>query len=225
MNIADRKLLFWDFDGVIKDSVEAKTHAFVQLFLPFGAALAERVREHHENNGGMSRFEKIPLYLRWAGQEPTEDMVRHYCGRFGAVVKQQVIDSQWVPGAPEYIRANPHGQKFVLVSSTPQDEMREILAAIGLDECFCDVFGAPTGKLAAIRSTLERYQVAPEHCLVIGDALADWDAARESGVDFLLRQHATNSGPFSEYRGAAISDFSELLICSTDAREPGGAAP
>jgi|TARA_Y100000310_G_C20511448_1_gene729077 beta-phosphoglucomutase-like phosphatase (HAD superfamily) len=30
------KVIFWDFDGVIKDSVNVKTRAFEKLFLPFG---------------------------------------------------------------------------------------------------------------------------------------------------------------------------------------------
>ena len=64
------KILFWDFDGVIKDSVEVKTQAFFQLFEPFGELVAEKVRKHHEAHGGMSRFDKFPIYLQWAGLEP-----------------------------------------------------------------------------------------------------------------------------------------------------------
>ena len=45
------KLYFWDFDGVIKDSVDVKTQAYFQLFEPFGLDVAERVRQHHEAMG------------------------------------------------------------------------------------------------------------------------------------------------------------------------------
>ena len=58
-------IVFWDFDGVIKDSVEVKAAAFERLFLPYGAEIARRVRQHHEAHGGMSRFDKVPLYLAW----------------------------------------------------------------------------------------------------------------------------------------------------------------
>ena len=56
-------IIFWDFDGVIKDSVQIKSKAFGNLFAQFGNIISKRVIEHHESNGGMSRFEKIPIYL------------------------------------------------------------------------------------------------------------------------------------------------------------------
>ena len=44
------KTIFWDFDGVIKDSVDVKSDAFKQLFLPFGKDMANRIKEHHLAN-------------------------------------------------------------------------------------------------------------------------------------------------------------------------------
>ena len=41
------ELVFWDFDGVIKESVSVKTDAFVDLFRPFGSDVCEQVRKHH----------------------------------------------------------------------------------------------------------------------------------------------------------------------------------
>ena len=45
-----------------------KADAFEQLFSPFGIELAKEVRKHHEKNGGISRYEKIPIYLNWASE-------------------------------------------------------------------------------------------------------------------------------------------------------------
>ena len=78
--------LFWDFDGVIKESVDVKTQAYVGLFQAFGPAVAARVREHHERHGGMSRFAKIPLYLEWAQVTPTRAETARYCELFSASV-------------------------------------------------------------------------------------------------------------------------------------------
>ena len=65
LEIKGFKVVFWDFDGVIKDSVGVKSDAFESIFLPFGRDVAAKVREHHEKNGGVSRHKKIPLYLAW----------------------------------------------------------------------------------------------------------------------------------------------------------------
>lgn len=201
------KLIFWDFDGVIKDSVEVKTQAFVKLFQPYGDEVSERVRVHHEANGGMSRFDKLPLYLGWAGVEPTEDRVSAYCEQFSQLALQCVIDAPWVPGAEDYLRSNPHRQIFVIVSATPQEELEQILQVLDLRTCFAAVFGAPTSKKEAISMTLKNYNFDPHHCLMIGDAKADWDAAQANHVPFLLRRHATNGQVFKDYTVDSVEDF------------------
>ena len=202
--------IFWDFDGVIKDSIEVKTQAFVRLFQPFGPGVAERVREHHEANGGMSRFDKLPIYLRWAGEEASEFRVNDFCDQFSQLVLQGVIEAPWVPGVEDFLRSNFYQQTFVLVSATPQDELKQILLALDLTACFAEVFGAPTRKKDAIRMTLADHGVDPQACLMIGDAGADLEAAQANQVPFLLRRHETNAKVFADYAGPFIKDFTAL---------------
>jgi len=203
-------LIFWDFDGVIKESVEVKTEAFAELFQPYGSATAERVRSHHEANGGMSRFEKFPIYLQWADAEPTSERVAELCRQFAQLVRQRVIDSPWVAGAEEFLRGNPFGQSFVLVTATPRGEIEDILAALELNGCFKEVFGAPVSKKDAIRAVLAEGDLDPEECLFIGDAMADLDAAAANRVPFLLRLHATNKKAFACYGGNAVEELNQL---------------
>jgi phosphoglycolate phosphatase-like HAD superfamily hydrolase len=199
--------LFWDFDGVIKDSVAVKARAFERLFAPFGAQVAERVRHHHERNGGMSRYEKLPLYLRWAGRQDTAAEVTRYCELFSAAVRQAVIDSPWVPGAREYLQKNHGRQCCVLLSATPHAEIQGILAALDIVSWFREVHGAPTSKIEAIRSVLARWRCAPAEALVIGDSDSDYAAARSTGVEFLLRRTTLNQHLQCEHAGLQCEDF------------------
>lgn len=204
------KCIFWDFDGVIKDSVEVKTHAFEQLFQSFGVDVVKRVRDHHEAHGGMSRFEKIPHYLELAGELATPERVEEYCQRFAMLTLQGVIDAPWVPGVEAFLRNNPFYQSFVLVTATPQKDIEEILTALNLQACFIDVFGAPVSKEEAIHRTLAALQLFSYQCLMIGDAKADWDAARANEVPFLLRRHATNGTVFKDFIGDSVVNFTGL---------------
>ncbi len=208
--VATAGLIFWDFDGVIKDSVEVKTQAYFQLFEPFGSVVAERVREHHEAHGGMSRFDKLPLYLQWAGIEPNQATVSEYCEQFSRRVLQGVIDAPWVAGVERYLRSNIHQQTFVLVSATPQDELEHILSALDLTKCFAEVYGAPIRKQDAIGKTLLVHGLDASDCLMIGDAQADLDAAVANRVPFLLRRHGSNTKVFATYTGTSVEDFTTL---------------
>lgn len=177
---------------MIKDSVDVKTTAFESLFRPHGADLAKRVRDHHERHGGVSRFEKMPLYLGWAGLDESSELAETYCRRFSDLVLQAVIDSPWVPGAREYLQGSSIRQYFILVSATPQGEIEEIVSRLGIAGCFREIHGAPIGKSAAVQDVMLRHSVAPGDALLIGDADADLAAATENGIAFLLRRTSLN---------------------------------
>lgn len=210
MRIDTYTVVFWDFDGVIKDSVDVKTEAFVRLFEEHGSELAEKVRNHHLENGGMSRYDKFPLYARWAGKELTSQKLDEYSKKFSSIALQGVLDSAWVPGVEGYLRKNHHSQTFILVSATPQDELVSILDALNLKDYFKAVFGAPLSKRDAIARVLAAFSVPPNNCLMIGDARADLEAAESNGVSFLLRLHDSNRKVFANYTGASVRDFLDL---------------
>lgn len=201
-------LIFWDFDGVIKDSVSVKTLAFEKLFLTYGQTIAQKVKQHHEANGGMSRFEKMPLYLSWAGEAVSDDQVAKFCNLFSHAVLQSVIDSPWVPGSYEYLSGNYKEKYFVLVTATPQLEIEKILSALEIDQYFQHVIGAPTKKTDAIRSVLEKQKVVSDDALMIGDAEADLQAAQANSIHFLLRRTPQNLHLQNRYDGPQFDDLS-----------------
>jgi phosphoglycolate phosphatase-like HAD superfamily hydrolase len=195
------RIVFWDFDGVIKDSVEVKSEGFERLFLPYGKELAAKVRRHHEANGGMTRYAKIPLYLEWAGEAVTPAAIEDFCTRFSQQVLQAVIDSEWVPGVREYLHAHSARQCFVLLTATPQVEIETIVGAIGIAACFAEVCGAPRKKSQAMADSLHSRAAAARDALMIGDSEADLHAAEANGVAFLLRCTPLNQDLRQRYRG------------------------
>ena len=55
---------FFDFDGVIVDSIAIKEKAFVSLFENYGSEIQKKVAAHHLNNGGITRLDKIKYYFQ-----------------------------------------------------------------------------------------------------------------------------------------------------------------
>jgi phosphoglycolate phosphatase-like HAD superfamily hydrolase len=199
--------LFWDFDGVIKESVAVKTEAFARLFNAFGAQIVARVRSHHEAHGGMSRFEKIPLYLSWAGADASAEEVRRYCDEFAATVRSAVVAADWVPGAREYLDANRSRQRFAIVTATPQAEIEDILAVLGIAGWFAAVQGAPLTKSDAVHELLRRFDCRRESVLMIGDSDSDHLAAAGAGIDFLLRRTILNRALQERFDGPQCESF------------------
>ena len=186
--------VFWDFDGVVKESVTIKEDAYCELFLPYGPAVAARVREHHLEHGGMSRFDKIPHYFReFAGVIPDAAQIDAALAKFESLVYKKVIDCPWVPGARELILGNPWRQTFYLVTATPKQEIDRILGELGLFQAFARVAGAPEEKADAIASAIGAGALAPHACVMIGDSRTDHAAALANGIDFVLRDTPENA--------------------------------
>ena len=199
--------IFWDFDGVIKDSVEVKSNAFFKLFEKFGHDLALKVMSHHEDNGGLSRFEKIPIYLDLAGKEPTEKLINDYCIKFSKLVKQEVIESKWVPGVLDFIIKNNKKSSYFLVTATPQDEIEEIMNELNIMPYFVEVIGSPTKKTKAIEKILKQYSISPNNSIMIGDSYGDLKAANFNCVPFILRRTKINKNLQKELNCPKIYNF------------------
>ena len=211
INIIDsKKIVFWDFDGVIKESVEVKTNAFRELFRSFGEEVMEKVTNHHINNGGMSRFNKIPIYLQFAGILPTEKMINEFCNQFAVLVENAVVNADWVAGVQQVLlNSKKENQHFVLVTATPQDEIERILTRLNITNLFSKIFGAPMTKSDAINVCLKFYSVKADESIMIGDSLADFEAAQKTGADFLLRRTPENLISMEHFSGNFINNFIE----------------
>jgi phosphoglycolate phosphatase-like HAD superfamily hydrolase len=205
--IGQAEVVFWDFDGVIKDSVEVKSMAFEKLFSDYGQNLVDKVREHHERNGGVSRFEKIPLYLSWSNEVVTSKKVQKFCNRFSLLVKQSVIDSPWVYGFLDFIKCYHKAKKHILVTATPIEEIEEILQELNIKHFFYKIYGAPNTKKGAIDETLKSLKIGSEHAIMLGDSVSDYKAAKGNNVLFFLRSTELNKNLQSACKDWIFKDF------------------
>jgi len=206
-HLSVQQYIFWDFDGVIKDSVEVKSSAFEQLFKTFGINVANKVKCHHEANSGISRFDKLPIYLEWSGQHPTQALIQCYSEKFSRLVKQKVIESEWVPGVLNYLEINSKNQIFFLITATPQAEIEEILNTLEIQQYFRKVIGAPTNKKNALKMLLDEYSVTPYQAIMIGDSNSDYDAALVNQIPFVLRRTNLNWKLQERLNCLTIEDF------------------
>ena len=204
------EVVFWDFDGVIKDSVKVKSDAFEQIFLPFGKEIAKKIKIHHEINGGMSRFDKLPIYLDWSGVVPSRQLVDEYAEKFSLLVKQKVIDSEWVDGILEYLQNNYKRQQFFLITATPQQEIEDILFQLKIESYFNEVLGSPIKKSNAIERLLRQYSISPENAVMVGDADSDYQAAQFNNIQFVLRRTDLNETLQQKLECQMVCNFQKI---------------
>ena len=191
--IESKKTIFWDFDGVIKDSVDAKKNAYVSIFGQISSEHKEKIVNHHTKNGGVSRYVKIPLYLEIVGLATNQSNVDIFLDRFAALVKNRVICSPWVPGVYDFIENYCKHKSNILTTATPYDEIVEILDELSINLFFEEIHGAPVSKTSAIKQRIISKSLLDEDCIMIGDSSSDLQAAVDCGIDFALRKTGYNA--------------------------------
>jgi beta-phosphoglucomutase-like phosphatase (HAD superfamily) len=182
----DWQAFFFDFDGVLADSVEVKTRAFAQLFVPFGPEIAAKVVEHHRRYSGVTRVDKFRHYYKeFLGRPLDEAGLADLCSRFAQLVVDEVVAVPEILGAEAFLRRWAARLPCFVVSATPEPEIREIVRRRGWSEYFEEVMGAPQSKKENLASLLERHRLMPARCLFFGDAESDYRAAQACGLHFL----------------------------------------
>lgn len=187
MNTLCWQAVFFDFDGVIADSVQVKTQAFATMFAPYGKQIAQQVVAYHLANGGMPRFQKfIYYYQELLGMDIDQTVLEQKGKEFSAMVMDGVITADLIPGALASLQQlqQLHIPAFV-VSGTPHEEMKTIVHKKRLSHYFLEVHGSPRTKTVIVDEIISRYGFQPGQCLFIGDALADQKAAVNTGTAFL----------------------------------------
>ena len=110
--IKKSKSIIWDFDGVIKDSVDLKGEAFKKLFDDQKIYIKNKIYQHHNANGGLSRFKKLEKYLDWSSHENTIKNLNLFAKKFSDLIVKEVINANYIEGVENYLRRNHNRQKF-----------------------------------------------------------------------------------------------------------------
>lgn len=202
----------FDFDGVIAESVNVKTEAFYQIYLPFGLDIAEKVRDHHLEHGGISRVEKFKYYeSKLLGKDYTHESIEGLCKTFSELVFEKVVSSPLVPGIIEFLNLlDGSGTECFVISGTPQEELEKIVFKRELSKFFRGIYGSPTLKHTWIEKILKDTSLTPNECIFLGDANTDYKAAKQTNVPFVLRQ--TNETPLElvEKSKFVVQNFTDL---------------
>ena len=187
-----KKIIFWDFDGVIKDSNEAKNRAFLSVIKTQDIKIKNKIIKHHKNNLGLSRYKKIPLYLSWKKNNYKKNELDQIYKRLSKILIKSVIACKWIKGSYFFIKKNYKNKIFILISATPQKELEIILKKIGIYKNFYEIYGYPHKKKNVIEKVLMQNRLKRAESVFIGDSMNDYLAAKKAKVPFLLKKNNDN---------------------------------
>lgn len=207
------KIIIFDFDGVILESMDIKTNAFRELFKNYPEHIGAIV-EYHIRNGGISRYKKFSyIYNNILKQPLNEDKLKELGERFSHLVLQQMLRCPLVPSVQEFLEEYSKKVGLFIASGTPQEELHLIVKERRISNYFKGVYGTPALKSQIIEHILDEEGIKEQDAIFVGDAVSDYEDAKKVGIPFVARFNGLNeSNPFLNLKVPIIRDFNDLKI-------------
>lgn len=185
-NLSNYKVLFWDFDGVILDSVPIRNEGYWHALKEYPDEQVEKLIRYQQLNGGISRYVKFRyFYEDILGKEISEEKVNSYAKTFSEYMVQRLTDkSLLIDETIRFIENHYESIPMHIVSGSDQEELRFLCKELEIDHFFKSIHGSPTPKIDLVKQVLYLERYHPEDAALIGDSINDYDAARLNGLTF-----------------------------------------
>ena len=211
LDLSQYKQVIFDCDGVILDSNDIKSNAFIESLIDEDKELVKKFVTYHKKNGGVSRFKKFEyFYKKIKNQKQYENSLNNALNRYAKLSYEGLLDSSEINGVRSILmRLNELNIESFVVSGGQQSELRKVLKCKDLDEYFTKIYGSPVAKeehLLNIKLTKTLY---------FGDAESDYIAAKNFNIDFVFISGASDwedGVEFCQSKNIQIlKDFSDLI--------------
>ncbi|MEV9528511.1 HAD family hydrolase [Aliarcobacter butzleri] len=203
------KTIFWDFDGVILDSMPIRDFGFLKIFEEFDKELVDKLLEYHTLNGGLSRYVKIRYFYNiLLKKDVSDEKVQELADKFSIIMKTELTNKKYlIKETVDFIEKNYQNYNFHIVSGSDEKELNYLCKELDLTQYFKTIEGSPTPKNDLVKKILEKYKYDPKECILIGDSINDYEAANVNGIKF----YGYNNEKLKKLDGY-IKNFGDFLI-------------
>ncbi len=183
-----QKVIIFDFDGTIADTVDALVNIANRLAVEFNfiqiapeelALLRNLTSREIIKYSGISVF-KIPFLVKKVKSE----------------LKNKIPDLKPIDGIQEaLIELKNQGQRLGIITSNSQDNVTEFLKINNLDNLFEFVYSGVTifGKTTIINNLLRQKQLKPQEVIYVGDETRDIEASKKANIKVVAVTWGFNS--------------------------------
>lgn len=182
----NKKVILWDFDGVILDSMDVREKGFREVLSGYSEEQVERLLDYHNKNGGLSRYVKFRYFQEEILQEKVdEEKVGKMAEEFSEIMRKELtLKDRLIPEVLNFIKTENNRFEMHIVSGSDGDELRYLASQLGINKYFKTIQGSPRPKISLVQDILKEYQYHKKEVCLIGDSINDYDAAHGNGIDF-----------------------------------------
>lgn len=205
---SDFEVFFWDFDGVIMDSMKVRDEGFEIVLKDYPRPQVQKLMEFHKNNGGLSRYVKFRYFFEEIRNENvSEEKVKVFANKFSEVMMERLMDKTLlIQDSLDFIENNHQNYVFHIVSGSDGQELNLICEELGINKYFLTINGSPTPKIELVERLIQKFGYDITRIVLIGDSHNDYEAAIRNNISF----YGYNNENLKELSSNYIESFQNL---------------
>ncbi len=184
--LLNKKVILWDFDGVILNSSEIREEGFVQVLSNYPTEKVELLLKYHNENGGLSRYDKFEYFFKNILKiELNHEILNRLAFEFSVIMKKNLVDKKLlIEEVNNFIIKEKGNYGMHIVSGSDENELKYLCAKLGISNNFNSIHGSPTPKNLLVKNLIERVNYQKSKICLIGDSINDLNAAIANDIDF-----------------------------------------
>lgn len=189
----NKKVILWDFDGVILDSMDIREKGFRTVLSAYPEKQVEELLEYHNQNGGLSRYVKFRYFQETIlQQEVDEEKVEKMAHEFSKIMKKELISKDnLIAEVLNFIQAHHTKHTMHIVSGSDGEELRFLCKKLGISRYFNTIQGSPEPKISLVNKIIKEFKYKNFEVCLIGDSINDYEAAHKNNIDFYGYNNST----------------------------------
>jgi phosphoglycolate phosphatase-like HAD superfamily hydrolase len=179
MFYTNKKVVVFDFDGVIVDSNKIKYDAFFAIWS--GHVSKYRVKESLLIGGDRTKVIGR-LYESSDKSSHIDYKLEHLVNKYSKIVHEEILKIGVSKNVLNFLMNT--NKKIFINSATPQIELIQLCNDLKINQYFAGIFGSPKSKKANFNIIFDNYNTTFEQIAFFGDMQSDQDVADEMNIDF-----------------------------------------
>ncbi|OEK05209.1 HAD family hydrolase [Roseivirga misakiensis] len=181
------KSIFWDFDGVILDSMSVRDQGFIEVLKPYPEEQVAFLLDFHRRNGGWSRYVKFRYFFEQIrGESVSEETVNEMAQHFSVIMKRILTNKELlIQDALNFIKKYHKDISMHIVSGSDHVELNYLCAQLEIDLLFQSIDGSPTPKAELVGNLLNTRHYPKHEVVLVGDSINDYEAASKNEIGFI----------------------------------------
>jgi HAD superfamily hydrolase (TIGR01549 family) len=183
-----QKVIIFDFDGTIADTVDALVSIANRLAVEFSYA------EISPEQLTLLRNFSSREIIKYTGVSLLK--IPFLVKKVKAELKNKIQELQPIPGIKEaLLELQQNGYKLVIITSNSRDNVTEFLKINKLDYVFEFIYSGVTifGKTTIINNVMKQKRFSPQEVMYVGDETRDIEAAKKSHIKVIAVTWGFNS--------------------------------